>query len=768
MDVNNNTDINTANNEKFAPRGRPYQNSFHSISHHQFPIGSTKPGSTQASPSGNSASTTSKYRIAASPCNQTQNKTKTNEEVTAPSTNVVTLSLSKLALNFNTLSKKRINQRSFINFPHSIVAPSFSNPIDFSSGPDKIDNEATFSASPETPCSSKIEPIATWNLIEDQLQTTSDQDQPTPSDDNSSESDMQLSPSMDYYFTDNASPHPHFEEGKENEDENKNEIENENKNQVEIIDVDTKKLNFSDVVITNAICCKSQIKSFPPDPFGNNSAVKPITPSTVEPIIPSTVQQTAYNKYDMVAPMRQNKMPQMPRYKQGITSPVSHYGQSNITSSGQIAPQQMYNNINNNNMNNYVHHQIPRNNRDRVHRIQEIQTLKSILQSRPSLQQMIHDDVIRTLIFDQDGSRYIQSLIKNPKTNQIDSEGLSLLIQYLVLWHKNRKLDLAMLSCDQYGNYAIQLALKLSNDLQLTLLLNTFIYHSVDTMSESRHGCRVVINTLNVLLRRKKDLLFKLLKYFKNKICQRCPKYDFSYYLDNKMNEYSAIVIQNILGLNLPYHSIKFIGDALERNLSRFCGGIYGSRIVQRYISFYGAELNVLKLFDAKDSYFKLSKSVYGNYTIQKILKKDEIYSNLMMYNKFRNNFISNIFTDGKKLADLSVNKHGSALIETCIKVATREQIGKFVQISCTNNALILSKILYGEFGNFVARSLLRACVDRNFESEGQFIVNSVNRSIINLNNCAVYGQQHVDAKGLSKCTSFIKECCHWYHHHGH
>ena len=134
-----------------------------------------------------------------------------------------------------------------------------------------------------------------------------------------------------------------------------------------------------------------------------------------------------------------------------------------------------------------------------------------------------------------------------------------------------------------------------------------------------------------------------------------------------------------MLELSLPYNAIKFIGDGLESHLSEFCGTIYGSRIVQKYISFYGSKLNVLKLFDDKDSYFTLSKSKYGNYTIQKLLEKNQTYSNLMIYNKFRNKFIFNIFTDGKKLTELSINKHGSEVIETCIKVATKQQITEFV-----------------------------------------------------------------------------------------
>ena len=229
------------------------------------------------------------------------------------------------------------------------------------------------------------------------------------------------------------------------------------------------------------------------------------------------------------------------------------------------------------------------------------------------------------------------------------------------------------------------------------------------------------------------------------------------------MNEYSSLIIQKMLELHLPYNAIKFIGDGLESDLSAFCDGIYGSRIVQKYILFYGSKLNVLQLFDDNDSYFNLSKSRYGNYTIQKLLEKDQTYSNLMLYNKFRNKFIFNIFMDGEKLKELSTDKHGSPLIETSIEVATREQIGKFVDTVCNNNASILLQILHGEFGNFVARTLLRTCTESNYQTEAQCIVNAVYKSIVNLADYRKYGQWYVDTMNLQTCSSFINYCCQWY-----
>lgn len=397
-----------------------------------------------------------------------------------------------------------------------------------------------------------------------------------------------------------------------------------------------------------------------------------------------------------------------------------------------------------------------KNNGNGIHQTMRIGKLvKLALKKSLSMKELVEGDLIRRFMFDQDGARYVQSLLKIKKTKDV-----SLLIEHLVFLHKNNKLNLTTLACHKYGNYTLSLIFELGKKTELSLLLDTFLYQSVVTLSESFSGSRVLMKILDILRANAKDLLLRLLKKFKQTVIQNCQNYDFCVYLD-EMNESSAMVIQKMLDLNLPSNSIKFIGDALDSKLEYFCGTIYGSRIVQKYIASYGTELNVMQLFNDKDSYFTLSKSVYGNYTIQKIIKRNQSYSNLLMYRKFRNTFISNIFVDGEKLVDLSINKHGSALIETCIKVSTRPQITKFVETACKNKGEILLKILYGEYGNFVAKTLLRACTD--YKLERKRIVNSVNQYAINLNEYGRYGRSELKSRNLQKCAVFIKECYEWY-----
>ena len=176
-------------------------------------------------------------------------------------------------------------------------------------------------------------------------------------------------------------------------------------------------------------------------------------------------------------------------------------------------------------------------------------------------------------------------------------------------------------------------------------------------------------------------------------------------------------------------------------------------------------KLNVLQLFDDNDSYFKLSKSLHGNCIIQKLIEKNQTYSNLMIYNEFRNEFICNIFMDGKKLKELSINKHGSAVIETCVKIATKEQIDKFVETVCNNDAFILSEILPDKYGNCVANTLLWTCTDLNYGTEAQCIIDSVNKHIINLARFKQYGEsyEYLVERKLQRCFPFIKHCCQWY-----
>ena len=235
----------------------------------------------------------------------------------------------------------------------------------------------------------------------------------------------------------------------------------------------------------------------------------------------------------------------------------------------------------------------------------------------------------------------------------------------------------------------------------------------------------------------------------------------------NRINKHLSMLIQKILELNLPYDMIKVIADALKSQLSQFCGDVYASRMVQKYIALYGSGLNIRQLFDDRDSYFALSKSPYGNYTIQAFIRRDEPYSNVLEYSQFRHRLLDDIFIDSDKLIKLSVNKYGSKVIETCISVATRPQIGKLVNTLCTEGAMVLKEILSSDVGNYIAKALLSKCED--YKHERKCIIDAVDRNVYQMDMYAEFdkhcinGNVHLQARYLKQCARFIEMCHDWY-----
>ena len=370
-----------------------------------------------------------------------------------------------------------------------------------------------------------------------------------------------------------------------------------------------------------------------------------------------------------------------------------------------------------------------------------------LLRMKLSLQQLIEYHLIYKFILHQNGSRYIQRLLNNDQNNSI-----SLLIAHLVIL--NNKCNLSFIFA-YLCSYVISLLFQLCNESEVKLLLNIFVYRSIINLLESLQGSQFIEKMMNILLKKRKYLLIRFVSQFENEINQRFG--NFSVYLSDNVTSLSSKIIQQIISLKLPYEAIKFIGDALQQNLAYFCGSHQGSRITQQFITFYGNKnkLNFLQLFDDKESYFNLSKLEHGNYTIQHVIQKHRNYSNLAVFNKFRNKFIYGIFSDAKKLVALSINRHGSAVMETCIESSNSAQIKQFVDTVCLNKGAVLKQILFQGYGNYVARSLLRNCVD--YISQREMIVNTVHQHIVDLYDYQ-YGNVCTKGTKLALCEKFIDD----------
>merc|ERR1712154_606141 len=169
---------------------------------------------------------------------------------------------------------------------------------------------------------------------------------------------------------------------------------------------------------------------------------------------------------------------------------------------------------------------------------------------------------------------------------------------------------------------------------------------------------------------------------------------------------------------------------------------VYGCRVVQAFVKVYGDKLDVSKLL-LDDRHLFLSTVKYGNYVIQCIVKKDEWYSNLPSINKFRNRLIRDVF-NGEHILYLSKDKHGSNVIETCIKVSTAKQIDVLLNTICSKQAFLLKQIISDRFGNYVPKTLMENCNKKQKEK----LINAIHAYITNL-----YTYYH----GYTHCSEFIE-----------
>ena len=114
---------------------------------------------------------------------------------------------------------------------------------------------------------------------------------------------------------------------------------------------------------------------------------------------------------------------------------------------------------------------------------------------------------------------------------------------------------------------------------------------------------------------------------------------------------------------------------------------------------------------------------------------------------------------NGEKLLEVSLDKHGSALIETCIESASKQQIETIAKTACFNQGLVLKQILGSSFGNYVAKKLLFICRDYVFEK--QLIIDTTHNYIVNLDDY-YYGRTNKNNQDLKYCDKFLSQCVHY------
>jgi len=348
--------------------------------------------------------------------------------------------------------------------------------------------------------------------------------------------------------------------------------------------------------------------------------------------------------------------------------------------------------------------------------------IKSILDKKLGIMELIRFDLICKLNKSHFGSRYLQEMIKSMESEE-RINNISLLINHLAV---DKNVDLAATSMDVYGNYMVQLFFVYGNNVHHEMLMKQYINPSVLKLCQSQFGCRVIQTILSSVRNRRN--LEELIDCFRKQIERGNKSKNKSNSIDRCLVSCNTNhVIQVMIGLKLPYKSLKFIGDALENNLAKYCENAYSCRVVQEFIKVYGDKLNVTKLL-LDDTHLFLSCDKFGNYVIQCIVAKDEWYSELSLIKKFRKRLLFDIFSK-ENMLKLSNNKYGSNVMETCIKMLSEKQIDALLKTLCFKKGCLLKQMISHRFGNYVTKTLLRCCN----KTQQRKLVNSVHVFCINL-----------------------------------
>eukprot|EP00484_Ammonia_sp_Unknown_P005198 CAMPEP_0197077032 /NCGR_PEP_ID=MMETSP1384-20130603/212414_1 /TAXON_ID=29189 /ORGANISM="Ammonia sp." /LENGTH=795 /DNA_ID=CAMNT_0042515891 /DNA_START=124 /DNA_END=2511 /DNA_ORIENTATION=+ len=373
-------------------------------------------------------------------------------------------------------------------------------------------------------------------------------------------------------------------------------------------------------------------------------------------------------------------------------------------------------------------------------------SVEHIVEKQFSIEELVEYDLICRLIKDKNGSKYLQQTIKKIEHNECESV-ISVLIDYLI--NKRSDINLVAMSEDVYGNYLIQLLFSRGHKMHHKILLEHFVFKSILRLSRNKYGCRVIqhiLHTVKVI-----NYLIEMVQEFQIQCIREGKKKTSNANQSNSVLSQCLQccnvnrVLQVMIELNLPFTVVEFIGNELERDLLHYAQETNACRVVQSFVKTYGDKLAVCKLLSNK-SHLYLSEKVHGNYVIQCIIKKGEWYSELPVMKEFRNKLIYDIFEE-KNLEHFSRNKHGSNVIEECIRVSSRNQISYLVNVLCRKQGYLLNSLMRNKFGNYIPKTLLDHCSKRQQST----IIRTIHQHIINL--------QHLHYSSFRHCSELILKC---------
>lgn len=350
---------------------------------------------------------------------------------------------------------------------------------------------------------------------------------------------------------------------------------------------------------------------------------------------------------------------------------------------------------------------------------------------RMNIEDLIQNHLVQRFAFNKEGCRYLQDALSS-----LDNKAAHKFISMLFDHFMYERMDLVQMSEDVYGNYFMQLLCERGTDAHHKELLNYFVYAYIVRLSRAQCGCRVLQKLICALT--DKDLMESLTKCLQQQVEIGAKQKVLKGLL---INQNAAHVLQVVVESGLEFELIQFIVDELNQHFVFYTEDAYACRIIQSVVAKYGAKFDLDQLF-IDDNHLALARTKYGNYVIQCVIAQHKWYSNMPEFTRFRHKLIKEVF-NADNILYLSKCKHGSHMLETCLRSCAKSDIDVFIGAVCAKRAFVLKEMMKHQFANYVPKTLMGRCSRK----QKQTLAKSVHENI-NLNR-----------HRFEFCSEFINEC---------
>ena len=275
-------------------------------------------------------------------------------------------------------------------------------------------------------------------------------------------------------------------------------------------------------------------------------------------------------------------------------------------------------------------------------------------------------DNFKIIAKDQGGSRYLQNIINNYSSKEINSFFEPLFRNILNLIN------------DPFANYLIQKLMPHFSQEQLMQILQV-ISPEFYEISCNGHGTRVLQQLIELIqIKELKALFYKLIKPI---VCELLKDLNGTY------------IVQKFVNLNLKDYGIH-INSIIIDNSVELCSNKHGCCVIQKYLETRDPNMIPKLIYKLLDGFSNLITDQFGNYVLKTILT----INNPEYSNKIGEYISTNIIYYSK-------HKYSSNIVEKCFDSCTGNVLSKL--ISFVQEEQNFRELIIDEHGNYVVQKVI-------------------------------------------------------------